>query len=152
MSTHTSFFVEEYCLRSSSPIPHVNNDSCKEFSIKKYNVNKDIDNEGNANETSKIMGSQANNNVIDSNVVTPISSQEKKLGSPMHIRTIPRRIRLARFNLVTSDKLLGFDVNKTWCAPGCMSMIGKAKLQELRRYYFSMTGDEEDTYLGSHMQ
>ena len=70
----------------------------------------------------------------------------------MHIRRIPHRIRLARFNLVTSDKQLGFDVNKTCCARGCMSMIGKSKLRELRRYYFSMTGDEQDTYLGSHMQ
>ena len=85
-------------------------------------------------------------------MVTPIFAQEKKSGSPMHIRRIPRRICLARFNLVTSDKKLGFDVNKTCCARGCMSMIGKAKLRELRRHYFSMTGDKQDTELVSHMQ
>ena len=70
----------------------------------------------------------------------------------MHIKRIPCRIRLAKFNLVTSDKQLGFDVNKICCARGCMSMIGKSKLRELRRYYFSMIGDEQDTYHGSHMQ
>ena len=85
-------------------------------------------------------------------MVTPISSQEKKSANPMKIMRIPRRTRLARFNLVTLDKQIGFDVNKTCCARGCMSMIGKSKLRELRRYYFSMTGDEQDTYLASHMQ
>ena len=128
LSTEASFSVEEYCLSSSSPIPHVNNDSCEEFSIEEYDVNNDTNNEANANETLKIMGSQPNNNVTYSNVVTPISSQEKKSGSSMHIRGIPRRIRLARFNLATSNKKLGFDVNKTCCARGYMSMIGKEKL------------------------
>ena len=109
---------------------------------------KDRNNEGNANETSKISGGQPNNNEIDCNVVTPISRRKIKFGSPMHIRRIPRRISLARFNLVTSYKELGFDVNKTCCARGCMTMIGKSNLQELRRYYFSMTSDEQDTYLG----
>ena len=56
----------------------MNNDSCEEFSIEEYDYNKDTDNEDNDNETSKIMGGQANNNIIDTNVVTPISSQEKK--------------------------------------------------------------------------
>ena len=77
----------------------MNKDSCEEFSIEEYDINKDTDNEGNANETSKIRGGQPNNNKIDCNMVTPISSQEKKLGSRMHIRRIPCGICLARFNL-----------------------------------------------------
>ena len=85
-------------------------------------------------------------------MANPIAREENKSGSPMHIKGIPHRIRLARFNLVTSYKKLGFDVNKTCCARGCMSLIGKSKLRELRRFYFLMTGDEQDTYLGSHMQ
>ena len=56
LSTEASFSIEEYCLSSSSPIHPVNNDSCEEFSIEEYDYNKDTDNEGNANETSKIMG------------------------------------------------------------------------------------------------
>ena len=120
LSTNSTFSVKEYCLSLSSPQPHVNKDSCEEFSIEEYDMNKDTDNEGN--------GGQPNNNEIGCNVVTPISRQENKSGSLMHIRRIPRRFRLARFNLVTTDKQLGFDVNKTCCARGCMSMIGKSKL------------------------
>ena len=152
LSIEASFSVKEYFWSSSSPIHHVNSDSCEEFSIEEYDVNNDTNNEANANETLKIMGSQPNNNVTYSNVVTPISSQEKKSESHIHIRRIPCSIRLVRFNLVKSDKKLGFDVNKTCCARGCMPMIGKAKLQELRRHYFLMTSDEHDTYLCSHMQ
>ena len=57
----------------------------------------------------------------------------------MHIERIPGRIWVARFNLVTSDKQVGFDVNKICCAHGCMSLIGKSKLRELRRFYFRKT-------------
>ena len=70
----------------------------------------------------------------------------------MHIRRIPRRICWAKFELVTSEKQLGLDVNKLCCARGCMSMIGKDKLRELRRYYFSFTNDNQDTYLTTHME
>ena len=33
-----------------------------------------------------------------------------------------------------------------------MNTIGKDKLWSLRRYYFSLTGDEQDTYLATKMQ
>ena len=35
---------------------------------------------------------------------------------------------------------------------GCMNAIGKDKLWSLRQYYFSLTGDEQDTYLATKMQ
>ena len=136
--TDSLYSIEEYCLSSSSPEPLLNKESCEEFSIEEYDINKDTDNEGNGNETSKISGGQPNNNEIDCNVATPISREENKSGSPMHIKRIPRRIPLAIFNLVTSDKQLGFDVNKTCCACGCMSMIGKSKLRE-SSYYSNRT-------------
>ena len=152
LSTDSPYSIDEYCLSSSSPEPLLNKESCEEFSIEEYDINKNTDNEGNDKEISMITGGQPNNNDIECNVATPIAREENKSGSPMHIKRIPRRIRVARFNLVTSDKQVGFDVNKTCCARGCMSLIGKSKLRELRRFYFSMTGDEQDTYLGSHMQ
>ena len=76
LSTDSPYSIEEYCLSSSSIEPRLNKESCEEFSIEEYDINKDTDNEGNGKETSKISGGQPNNNEIDCNVVTPIS--EKK--------------------------------------------------------------------------
>ena len=53
---------------------------------------------------------------------------------------------------MTSENQLRVDVGKDFCARGCMNTIGKDKLRSLRRYYFSLTGDEQDTYLGTKMQ
>ena len=152
LSTDSPYSIDEYCLSPFSPQPPLNKESCEEFCIEEYDINQNTDNEDNDKEISMINGGQPNDNKIECNVATPIARDENKSGSPMHIKRIPRRIRVARFNLVTSDKQVGFDVNKTCCARGCMSLIGKSKLRELRRFYFSMTGDEQDTYLGSHMQ
>ena len=70
----------------------------------------------------------------------------------MHLRRVPRRNNRDRFALVTSENQLKVDVSKDCCAPDCMSAIGKDKLRSLWRYYFSLTGDEQDTYLITHMQ
>ena len=48
-------------------------------------------------------------------------------------------------------KQLRLDVNKSCCGSGCMSKICQDKLRELRRYYFTLTSDEQDTYLSIHM-
>ena len=73
LSTDSPYSIDEYCLSSSSPKPLPNKESCEDFSIEEYDINKDMDNEGNGKETSKINGGQPNNNEIDCNVVTPIS-------------------------------------------------------------------------------
>ena len=57
-----------------------------------------------------------------------------------------------RFALVTSENQFKIGVNKYCCTHGCMSMIGNKKLWSLRHYYFSLTGDEQDTYLTAKMQ
>ena len=143
LSTDSPYSIDKYFLSPSSPEPLLNKESCEEFCIEEYDINKITDNEDNDNEISMITGGQPNDNEIGCNVATPIAREENKSRSPMHIK--PRRIRVARFNLVTSDEQVGLDVNKTCCARGCMSLIGKSKLRELRRFYFSMTGDEQDT-------
>ena len=43
-------------------------------------------------------------------------------------------------------------MEKPCCARGCMINIGKKKLKDLSHYYFSLNGDEQDTYLSTHMQ
>ena len=72
--------------------------------------------------------------------------------SPMHFRRVPRQNSRDRFALVTSENQLKIDVGKDCCARGCMSAIGKDKLRSIRRYYFSLTGNEQDTYLTTKMQ
>ena len=53
---------------------------------------------------------------------------------------------------MTFENQLKVDIVKDFCARGCMYAIGKDKLRSLRRYYFSLTGDEQDTYLATKMQ
>ena len=65
---------------------------------------------------------------------------------------VVRRNNRGRLALVTSENQLENEVGKDCCTRGCMSAIGKDKLRSLRRYYFSLTGDEQDTYLMTHMQ
>ena len=77
LSTDSPYSIDEYCLSPSSPEPLLNKESCEEFSIEEYDINKDTHIEGNGYETSKINGGQPNNNEIDCNVATPISREEK---------------------------------------------------------------------------
>ena len=78
--------------------------------------------------------------------------EEIQSASPMHFRRVPRRNNQDRFSLVTSENQLKIDVGKYFCTHGCMSTIEKDKLRSLRHYYFSLTSDEQDTYLMTHMQ
>ena len=71
--------------------------------------------------------------------------------SPMHFRRVPRQNSRDRFSLVTYENQLKIDVGKVCCARGCMFTIGKDKLRSIRRYYFSLTGNEQDTYLTTKM-
>ena len=47
LSTDSPYSIEEYCLSASSPEPHLNKESCEEFSIEEYDINKNTDNKGN---------------------------------------------------------------------------------------------------------
>ena len=54
---------------------------------------------------------------------------------------------------MTFENQLRVDIGKDCWSRGCMSEpTGKDKLRSLRRYYFSLTGDEQDTYLATKMQ
>ena len=53
---------------------------------------------------------------------------------------------------MTYENQLRVDISKDCCASGWMSAIGKDELRALRRYYFSLTGDEQGTYLMTHLQ
>ena len=104
-------------------------------------------NEGHANQATTDGQGRAHIHMDELNEVTNVCAEDIQLSSPMHFRRVPRRMRQDRYDLVTSNKQLTLDVNKLCCACGCMSMIGKYKLRALRCYYFSLIGDERDTYL-----
>ena len=77
--------------------------------------------------------------------------EEMNSAIPMHFKRVPRQNSQDRFSLVTSENQLKIDLDKKCCARGCMSAIGNDK-RSLRRYYFSLTGNEQDTYLTTKMQ
>ena len=62
----------------------MNSDTSEEFSIEEYDI-KDMENEGSAIKTSKIIGDGVQKQ-FDCNNVIPTSIEEEKCGSPMHIR------------------------------------------------------------------
>ena len=89
--------------------------------------------------------------LLDHNEPINVCVEQIPLASPMHFTRVPRRKNRDKFSLVTSENQHRVDVGKYCCACGCMNAIGKDKLWSLRRYYFSLTGDEQDTYLARKM-
>ena len=67
--------------------------------------------------------------------VEPITTSTKETSgstSPMHFKRVQRPIRRARYDFVTLDRQISLDVEKPCCARGCIMMIGKKKLKDLR--------------------
>ena len=150
LSMGSPFSVEEYCDRtpnSESPSPIA---LSNEFSIDEYDYNEDLIYEEGIEDTTSV-ADIAHTNVEDVNEPINISDEQILSASPMHFTRVPQRNSRYRFALVTSENQLRVNVGKDCCACGCMKSIGKDKLRLLRRYYFSLTGDEQDTYLGTKM-
>ena len=152
ISRGSPFSVEEYCDRTPTTQTPPSIAVSNEFSIDEYDYNQGLRYEENNIQTpiSVAGGEQMCEN--EHNEATNEGVEEIQSASPMHFRRVPRRNSRDRFALVTSENQLKVDVSKDCCARGCMSAIGKDKLRSLRRYYFSLTGDEQDTYLMTHMQ
>ena len=72
--------------------------------------------------------------------------------SPVNFKRVPRQNSRDRFALVTFEKQLKIDISKDCCARGCMFRIGKERLRTIRRYYLSLIGNEQDTYLTTKIQ
>ena len=122
----------------------------QEFSVDEYDPNEESTNARNVFQslTSVSSGRQTNNLAQDE---TPIANI-KEIKSVSPFRRVAHHISQDRFALVTSENQLTLNVNKVCCACGCMSRIGKDNLQSLRHYYFSVTGDEQETYPMTHLQ
>ena len=151
MSMGSPFSIEEYCDRTpntESPSPLA---LSHEFSIDEYDYNEDLTYEEKGIEATTSVG-VAHTNVEDHNEPINVCVEQIPSASPTHFIRVPCRNSRDRFSLVTSKNQLRVDVGKHCCAHGCMNAIGKDKLWSLRRYYFSLTGDEQDTYLATKMQ
>ena len=119
--------------------------------IYKYDYNEDLRNEENDIQAATSVAGVEQTCANKQNEATKVSVEEIQSASPMPFRRVPHRNSRDSFALVTSKNQLKVDVSKTCCARGCMSAIGKDKLWSLRRYYFSLIGEEQDTYLMTHM-
>ena len=161
-STSAGFSVEEYhwsqdsnvsseeYIASDSP---VNTTMCNEFSIEEYDPYANSGENGGDCESSDTIATHQRRSNAHQEEDTPMQAKDdNKSVSPLFFKRVSRRISRDRFAFVTSDAQLTLDVNKPCCARGCMATIGKQNLQSLRRYYFSLNGDEQDTYLMTHLQ
>ena len=71
---------------------------------------------------------------------------------PMCFKRVPRRVSSKRLEYLTADHQLLQDIAKRCCLSDCMSKIGKKGLKALRHWYFSLNGDEQDTFLADRLQ
>ena len=53
---------------------------------------------------------------------------------------------------MTSDRQIAIDTSRSCCGSQCLSKFGKTNLRVLREKYLSLNGEEQDTFLISHIQ
>ena len=148
MSISSPFSVDEYQMSPGalSPQSFINNmELSHQFSIEEYQDIEATMNPSNDIDAATSVARYEQNDV-------PKDCEDIISASPMHFRRVPRQNSRDRFALVTSENQLKLDVGKDCCARGCMATIGIGKLRAIRRYYFSLTGNEQDTYLTTKMQ
>ena len=140
MSISLPFSVDEYQISTSALSPQSLHtmELSHEFSIDEYHYVEASTNVGNDMD---VATSVAGDGQID----VQEELEEIILASPMHFRRVPRQNNRDRFALMTFENQLKIDVRKDCCACGCMSTIAKDKLMSRWRYYFSVTGNEQDT-------
>ena len=80
------------------------------------------------------------------------SIDNNSITKPLAFKRVPRQVSEKRFNFLCSDRQLLCDLNKSCCANLCLSTYGKSRLRETRQKYLSLNGEEQDTFLLSHMQ
>ena len=80
------------------------------------------------------------------------SSDGVCVNKTIHFRRIQRQVSLRRYNFLCSDRQIAFDTSKPCCGNLCFTKFGKANMRGLRQKYLSLNGDEQDTFMISHMQ
>ena len=72
--------------------------------------------------------------------------------TPICFKRIPRRVSSKRFQYLTSEHQLRIDSVKKCCLSDCLVKFGKKELHSVRLYYFSLNGEEQDTFLAARLQ
>ena len=72
--------------------------------------------------------------------------------TPICFKRVPRRVSYKRLEYVTSERQILMDINKQCCLSNCLAKIGKKGLQSIRQCYFSLNGEEQDTFLVARLQ
>ena len=86
---------------------------------------------------------------VESSLLNP---NDEVVSMPLKFRRIPRQVSVKRYNFLCSDRQISIDLCKLCCGSLCLSKFGKTNLRGLREKYLSLNGDEQDTFLVSHMQ
>ena len=80
------------------------------------------------------------------------SSDGVCVNQPIHFRRIPWQVSIKRYTSLCLDSQIAFDTSKPCCGNLCFTKFGKANMRGLRQKYLSLNGDEQDTFMISHMQ
>ena len=72
--------------------------------------------------------------------------------TPICFKRIPRRVSCKHFEYLTSEHQLRISIVKKCCLSKFLVMFGKKELQPVRLYYFSLNGEEQDTFLAARLQ
>ena len=146
MSQNSPFSVDEYQMSTGAHSQSLHTiELSHEVSINEY---QDVEASINVGNDMDAATSVAGDGQID----VQEDYEEISLVSPIHFRRVPRQNSRDRFALVTSENELKIDIGKDCCARGCMFRIGKERLRTIRRYYLSLIGNEQDTYLTTKIQ
>ena len=149
----TLFSVESYASSNSSY-----------FSIEEYNVKSQV----------KRLVNQSNENTNSSSnslfsidpyrvapkIGLPIASDEYNENSIDEVsqskyfsfKRVSRQVSVRRFNFLCSDRQIICNSSKSCCVNLCLTKFERINLRRMREKYLSLDGDEQDTFLISHMQ
>ena len=72
--------------------------------------------------------------------------------APMCFKRVPRRVSSKRLEFLTSKHQLQHDISKKCCLASCLSKSGRRGLHDVRNLYFSLNGEEQDTFLADRLQ
>ena len=141
LSNNSLFSIEEY--------NHINNKRCHVES------NDDVGQSSNSLFSIEPfnLGRLRNNKVVTNHEDSSLCNvDEDCVNKPLNFQRVPRQVSVKRYNFLCSDRQIAFDICKPCSGNLCLSKFGKANLRGLQQKYLSLNGDEQDTFLISHMQ
>ena len=156
-SRSSLFSVDPYVLSSNS---YFSVDEYKVPSVSKgpgENVSCDVGNNSNSLFSIDPFKRPGQSGIQDSKSCASIDKDETTSGEacvtkPLTFKRVPRQVSVKRYNFLCSDRQIVCDSSKTCCGNLCLNKFGKSNLRIMREKYLSLNGEEQDTFLISHMQ